>query len=148
MPSLGATMRGRRQRVRRVVLLLAVIAFTMGASGCLEHTNGGTAETGTLEGHLTIGPICPVERLNVTCPVPPEAYAARKVVVTTGDGSSVVAVVALNETGYYHVSLNPGSYRIDINHAGSYRSGDVPTTLTIEPGKTIVLDIRIDTGIR
>ncbi len=36
---------------------------------------------GTVSGTVTIGPICPVERVDEPCEVPPETYTSRKIIV-------------------------------------------------------------------
>jgi hypothetical protein len=89
-----------------------------------------------------------VERPGQPCLPTPETYAARKVVILAPDGVKVVATVPLNGTGYYRVNLEPGTYVVDINHAGIDRSPDVPRTVTIRTGETVTLDIAIDTGLR
>jgi hypothetical protein len=128
--------------LNRILLLLVITGVFSGLSGCLGPPNAGY-----LEGYVTIGPICPVEQINVTCPVPPAAYDARKVVVSTEE-AEVVNVVDIDNTGFYHVALAPDTYIVDINHVGMDHSMDVPTAVTIIEGRTTVLNISIDTGIR
>jgi hypothetical protein len=127
-----------------LVMLVLVLLLAAGG-GC---TGEPAATKATLQGQVTIGPICPVERPDQPCLPTPEAYAARKVLVRSADGTNLVATVSLNETGYYQVDLDPGTYVVDINRAGIDRSPDVPRTLTLAPGETVTLDIDIDTGIR
>jgi hypothetical protein len=122
------------------ILVLAGLLAVLG--GCLQ-----SPPAGYLEGDVTLGPICPVEQENVTCPVPPEAYAMRKIVVSR-ENSGEVAVVDIDSKGWYRVSLSPGSYQVDINYVGIDHSDDVPTRVIIIAGQTTVLNISIDTGIR
>jgi inhibitor of cysteine peptidase len=103
---------------------------------------------GTLEGQVSIGPICPVERPGVSCEPGPEVFAARKIIVYNSDRSKVVSEIVLGEDGKYKTSLNPGFYVIDINSIGVDRSGDVPRDIEIQSGETVTLNIDIDTGIR
>jgi len=103
---------------------------------------------GLLEGKVEIGPLCPVEPCNLTEDQIAQAYDARKIVVYTSDRSSIVAIVSLDQTGNYRIALSPGRYVIDINRIGIDSSADVPKEVTVESGKTVRLDIRIDTGIR
>lgn len=105
-------------------------------------------QLGILEGKVTIGPICPVEQEGVPCPVPPEAYAARKIVVRDSRGSRVIKTVSIDSQGLYQVSLSPDTYIIDINRIGIDSSKDVPKTVRIAAGQTLILSIDIDTGIR
>lgn len=105
-------------------------------------------QKGFLEGKVTIGPLCPVEPCNLTQEKIDEIFGARKLVVYTSDKSSIVTVISLDHKGEYRVALNPGKYIIDINRISIDSSDDVPKEILIEPGKTIRLDIQIDTGIR
>lgn len=56
--------------------------------------------------------------------------------------------IGQSDKASFSVQLNPGSYVIDINRIGIDNSKDLPTTVHIQPGQTVVLDIDIDTGIR
>ena len=128
----------------RNFVLLAVVIIGLLLGGCA----GGTAETGTLEGTVTIGPIWPVERPGDNPPIPPEVYDARKVMVYDKNGRKLVEQVDLGQDGYYSVALESGVYTVDINHLGIDHSRDVPEKIEIRPGETVKLDIDIDTGIR
>ncbi len=112
-------------------------------SGC-----GQTHEIGILQGSVTIGPLQPVERPGVTTTIPPEVYAARKILVYDANGKSLVKTVTIENNGKYRVELKTGSYTVDINHAGMDRSSDVPKEIQISSGGTVTLNIDIDTGIR
>jgi heat shock protein HslJ len=103
---------------------------------------------GTLRGNVTIGPITPVERPGEKPTVPPEAYEARKIFVYDKNRDKLIAQVDIDAHGYYKIGLKPGIYTVDINRIGMDRSSDVPKEIEISAGKTIVVDIDIDTGIR
>ncbi len=109
----------------------------------------GDAGEGVLTGQVSIGPLSPVVRPGDTPePVPPEVYAARKVLVYDARGSKLVREVSLQADGRYRVSLPAGSYTVDINYGGIDHSPDVPRGIVIVAGETFTLDIDIDTGIR
>ncbi len=108
---------------------------------------------GTLKGTVTIGPITPVERPGDNTPVSPEVFSARKIIVYKVDGITIIKTLDIQQigqtaTGTYEISLSPGVYVVGIKPNGIDRSGEVPKTITVESGKTIILDINIDTGIR
>ncbi len=121
-----------------IVVLLGVIAFVRPAP----------IVPGVLSGHVTIGPICPVERIGHPCLPSPEAYAAREIVVYRTDGKTIVASTHPSATGAYQFSLRPGRYVIGLAKSGIDHSKDLPREITIESGKILTLDIDIDTGIR
>lgn len=106
-------------------------------------------ETGTLEGHVTIGPLIPVSQAGVPDPTPaPEVYAARQIVILTADGQREVARVQVGPDGTYRVTLPVGSYLVDINHIGIDAAAGLPATIEIASQQVTRLDIDIDTGIR
>ena len=107
-----------------------------------------TRALGVVEGKVTIGPLRPVEKPGETPTVPPEVYAARKIMVYDPGHQTLVKQVDINDQGHYRVELAPGNYTIDINHVGIDRSPDVPKQVEVKPGQMITLDIDIDTGIR
>ena len=128
----------------RNFVLFAVVIIGLVFVGC----SGGNSETGTLQGNVTIGPICPVERPGEPCPVPCETYQARKVMIYDESGTKLVKQVDIDCMGHYRVELQAAEYTVDINRVGIDRSGDVPKKVDIRPGHTIAVNIDIDTGIR
>ena len=106
-------------------------------------------ETGILEGHVTIGPLSPVVRVDEPEPTPnPAVYAERAVVVYKVDGKTEVVRLDIDVEGNYQTELPAGTYVVDINHAGIDRAADLPKEITITSQQTTRLDIDIDTGIR
>jgi len=105
--------------------------------------------TGTLAGHVDIGPLTPVEQVGVPTPTPaPEVYAARQVVIYAADGRTEIIRVAINAKGEYQVMLAAGTYWVNINPSGMDRGIDLPKKVEILAGQITTLDISIDTGIR
>ena len=126
-----------------LVLITCIVVAVAVGTGCLQAGSG----TGTLTGNLSIGPLCPVEPCTVSQDQLVAAYAARPITISTPAGSVVAQVTGDPETGYA-VSLNPGTYIIDIPHQGIGGSRELPATVTIREGEIVRLDISIDTGIR
>lgn len=107
------------------------------------------APVGYLTGHVTIGPLQPVQRAGVPPATPaPEVYAARSIDIFQADGATLVANLKINSDGTYHIALSPGDYVVALARSGIDRARGLPKTITIESGKTVQLDIDIDTGIR
>lgn len=104
---------------------------------------------GTLEGHVTIGPLVPVAREGEPEPTPaPEVYGARKIVVYEEDGETEVMTVDIGPDGRYSAGLPVGTYIIDINRVGIDSASELPIAIEIVEGRSTVLNIDIDTGIR
>jgi len=109
----------------------------------------GPQETGTLEGHVTIGPLVPVVREGEPEPTPaPEVYASRQIVIYAQDGRTEITRVQIDAKGNYRVTLPVGTYVVDINRIGIDRGIDLPKTVEIVSGQVTRLDVEIDTGIR
>ena len=103
---------------------------------------------GTVKGKVTVGPICPVEREGVPCPVPPDAYTSREVILYASDGITVVKSMHFFADGTYFFNVTPGTYVLNIPRQGIGGSGDLPKTVTVKPGEMIEFNFSIDTGIR
>ena len=106
-------------------------------------------EVGVLQGQVNIGPLVPAIREAESEPTPsPEMYAARQIVIKDAAGGKQIQRVPIDATGYYRVVLPVGVYIIDINRIGIDSADRLPTQVEIKPGKTEILDVSIDTGIR
>jgi hypothetical protein len=106
-------------------------------------------ETGRLTGHVSIGPLRPVERVGEpTLTPPPEVFTSRSINIFAADGATLVTSVKINPNGTYAVTLPPGNYVVNIARSGIDRARNLPKAVTIASGATVELDIDIDTGIR
>lgn len=124
---------------------LIIITLTLLLTACAATPS----ETGTLEGHVNIGPLVPVVREGEAEPTPaPEVYAGREIVIFAEDGQTEVTRAKIEPTGNYHVTLPVGTYVVDINHLGIDRGLNLPQTVQITSQQVIRLDVEIDTGIR
>ncbi len=103
---------------------------------------------GVIEGKVTIGPICPVERIDRPCQVPPSTYTSRKIILYAKDGVTKLTEVALDGQGNFHIDVPPGIYVIDMTRNGIERITGLPQLVTITSGSIAQLTINIDTGIR
>jgi len=130
--------------ITTVVGLLALVVAGAFSPACLA----GSQADGMLYGQVLIRPLCPVEPCEVSEEMLAQVYAARKVEVYTPERSMLVRDVPLNATGYYEVSLPPGTYLVDIARTGIDTSPQVPRQVVITAGEAVRFDIEIDTGIR
>ena len=114
-------------------------------------TESATTIKGILEGTMTIGPICPVERIDHPCLPTPEMFAMRKIAVYKSDKKTLVTTITPDGNGKFSMPLSVGSYYVSMVSLQSGGPGGVsglPTIITIKQGATIHLEISIDTGIR
>ena len=103
-------------------------------------------DSGYVKGNVTIGPLCPVERVGHPCVVPPETYTSRNVIVYEADQTTVKTKRALSATGSYSISLSPGTYWVQVEPAG-IGEGE-KKQVSISAKNTATIDFDIDTGIR
>lgn len=127
--------------MKKIIIAMLFLGLVL-IAGCIQR------EKGVLQGNVTIGPLCPVEPCRISPEKMEKAYELRKILIYDANRQSVLEEVNINKNGTYSIYLNPGKYVVDINRTGIDRSAEVPKEINIEPGKTVVLDINIDTGIR
>lgn len=133
------------------------VACTQEAKQCLDGSyvsrTGPNCEfavcpgDGTLTGHVTIGPNCPVEQVGNPCTPSPQAYTSRQVMVYQADGTTLVITQNFDTQGNYNIALPAGNYVVK-SRTGISSTASVVGTITIKIGQTATLNFSIDTGIR
>ena len=114
-----------------------------------EVTDVAPTTLGTLNGLMTIGPICPVEHADNPCKPTAEMFAERKISVFASDKKTLITTVTPDSTGSFTALLPEGSYYIKMEKASTVGSvKGLPTTVTIKAGGVVVLSVEVDTGIR
>jgi hypothetical protein len=117
-------------------------------SGCDSNR---ITENGFLEGKISIGPICPVERIppDPACLPTAETYKAFPVSVFTSDGKKKIAQLNPSLDGSYSIDLPQDKYLIVLEKAQSTVGGsNLPAEVIIRTKEITQLSINIDTGIR
>lgn len=95
-----------------------------------------------IDGMVTLGPMCPVERPESPCPDKP--YAAR---MTIWRGGTKVAETRSSDDGRFRVVLPAGTYRIVGETEGTFPRGS-EVEVTVVAGQMTPVQIQYDTGIR
>lgn len=105
---------------------------------------------GTLDGAMTIGPICPVERIDNPCKPTPQMFADRKVGVYKGDPKVLFKTLVPDANGKFSATFPAGVYYVELINPvlRPTTALGVPATVTIQKNSTYHMDISIDTGIR
>jgi hypothetical protein len=136
----------RVKKYIKLCILFLSVAFTI--SGCEEQF---PKDTGFLEGVISIGPICPVEKdpPDLECLPTFETYKAYPVSIWTSNGRRKITQVNPALDGSYKIELNPGKYSVILETSqNSIGSSNLPAEVEIRSQFETILNINIDTGIR
>jgi hypothetical protein len=137
--------------VLKRVALAAILALLVACNGSSSPTDPqASQEHGRLSGTVTIGPNCPgPETGSQGCPTPPDAYAARKILVYNAAKTTLLHTVDIDSRGLYTILLVPATYVLDLKTSSAPdRTGELPVNVTIQANVTTVVNVNIDTGIR
>ncbi len=117
---------------------------------CPESPAPIATNTGVLRGHMSIGPLCPVERVDNPCLPTPEMYASKIIHIYRADKITLVKNISPDANGNYSTSLGVGTYYVNVDRDNQSVGGidGVPATIRVENGKSVTMNINIDTGIR
>jgi len=128
------------------IFLTAIFLFS---PGCSDQR---ITDNGFLEGKISIGPLCPVEKdpPDPGCLPTADTYKAFPVGVWTAGGRrKVTRLDPAPPDGIYLTALAPGTYLVRLDNNGNFPgSANLPVEINVSPGKITLLDINIDTGIR
>lgn len=120
-------------------------ASTPGATAT-QGTGNSSANQGTLNGVVLAGPSCPVQTAERPCP--PTPVPDRQITIATTAGK-VVVTATTDKQGHFSAHLPPGIYVIRVApNSRTLPIQRVPTVVTIVAGKTLSIQILLDSGIR
>ena len=108
------------------------------------------AAHGFVEGHLKIISLKEVE-LAEENPSPEgtgENYTLYLLIVRTADGQKEVTQIVADPNGNYRLELPAGNYILDVARRTPTRLRATPQAFTVVSGKTVRVDMDIDTGVR
>jgi len=113
--------------------------------------------TGTLKGHVDIGPLSPVQKIGVKETPSPAMYKGYEIHVKAAPENAkmltkVYKRVEIDKHGDFTTTLSPGRYRVEVSQANTARRGFMHPFpgqyITVVAGKTVTTKLFIDTGIR
>jgi len=127
--------------MKRLALIALVVAAACGGG----RTMNTFADSG-IEGTVTIGPQCPVERADSPCPDRPLAAEIRFVERVSG---RVVTTARSGSDGRFRVSLPPGAYTLEpVSPSSSGIPFGKPVEATVRAHAYTTVDVSFDSGIR
>jgi hypothetical protein len=130
---------------RSGIVIFLIILFLAGCSTSKQK------EYGYLEGVISIGPICPVERIppDPACLPTAETYKAFPVSIFSSDGKKKITRLNPSLDGSYICELPSGNYKVILEKVqASVGGSNLPVEISITALDKTLLNIDIDTGIR
>ena len=127
---------GRPTAMRTATAALVLILVPSACGRAHEATSGIT-------GIVRAGPTCPVETIDLPCPLLEWEGTVR---ATASDGATFETDT--DGDGAYALAVPPGVYDVTaLTEAGGPPTA-VPVRVTVAEGETLTVDLEVDTGIR
>jgi hypothetical protein len=112
----------------------------------VEAQLAAAATSGGIGGHVTAGPVCPVQRLDdPTCD--PRSVNGAVLLVKGADGTEV-ARFTTDASGLFRFALPAGSYRFEPQPVEGLMGSAKPASVDVVGGKLSIIPADYDTGIR
>lgn len=107
---------------------------------------------GLFTSSCTLGASSYLEGKVIILPEPQEGespalvYSACQIIIYDTQTGKLLHVISIDEGGFYSTKIRPGSYVVDLYRMGSIgKTSEVPMVVQIESGKTLLLNITLDT---
>jgi hypothetical protein len=141
--------RTKRRSMRNIHLTLIFFLGVLLTTYAIASRVGETlnkSESG-IEGQVSIGPMCPVERPDQPCPDKPFAASIK---IQNQDDQGDHLTVRSGEDGRFRVKLAQGKYKLTplAPNPGAPPHAPGPQTVTVKSGKYAHVTIKYDSGIR
>jgi hypothetical protein len=130
------------------------VRYLVAACTCLGLAGAASikaAPLGFIEGHVKIFPASDVNLADDTKVADAETaqpYAEYPLIIRSRDGEKEIARVTADDKGNYRAALPPGDYILDVEGRSPGHVRARPQLFTIASGRTVRVDMNIDTGIR
>lgn len=131
--------------------LALLVALTL-TSACSAHllpaapTMTPAALDSGITGQVTIGPACPVVRIDSPCPDRPYQTT---LTVTGSFGDQVIAKIETDASGRFRLALPPGDYRlVPTTPSPAAPPQAQPMPFHLDAGQWLEFDVVYDSGIR
>jgi hypothetical protein len=123
----------------------ALLVLFLSLAACARGGPSGPDRSSGIEGRVTIGPTCPVERPDSPCPDAPLVATVRVL-----SGSDVVATGRSASDGTFRIDVSPGTYTVaaEPTSSGGIAHGTPVDGVVVRAGTFTHVDLSIDSGIR
>ena len=131
--------------LRFLVGLAGVVAATAVLAACAGYAfpGGSSTGTGTVTGQVLAVPCTPVEKAGSPCQGRPVTNAD---ITFTSETTHDAVTTRTGSAGNYSVQLAGGTW--DVSFKGVMRLISGPKSVAVQPGKAVVANYLVDSGIR
>jgi hypothetical protein len=122
-------------------LTVLLVTANSGVGKPFEISDGG------IQGKVSVGPMCPVERPDRPCP---DKYFEASIEIQDQNSQGNRLTIRSGKDGRFRVKLAPGKYKLTpaAPNPGAPPHAPAPQSVTVESGKYTQVSIRYDSGIR
>ncbi len=104
--------------------------------------------TGSISGHVTMSPICPVERIPREPQCEPKPYSTSIHIREEGK-QKIVKTIQSESSGAFSTNLSPGLYELEaVTANGAILPKCTKMIVLVKPAENSIINISCDTGIR
>lgn len=131
---------------RSLRFLVALVAATTALAACAGYAFPGgfsSAGTGTVAGRVLAVPCAPIERAGTPCQGRPVTSAD---ITFTSEATHDAVTTRTDSAGNYSVQLAGGAWGVSFKGVMRLISG--PKSVVVQPGKTLIANFVVDSGIR
>ncbi|HYJ39116.1 MAG TPA: hypothetical protein VEV87_10885, partial [Chitinophagaceae bacterium] len=103
---------------------------------------------GVLKGRVDIGPICPQEPCNPTPERLKQVYDSYEVVLLDTGSRKILFRIPILQDASFNNSISAGAYLVKIKPVNGEGFRTEEKRISIEKGKTTIIQLAYDTGLR
>lgn len=134
---------------RRTIFVAVFVAILLFGLATFVYTSWAFPRNpGTIEGTVGVGPICPIERIDIPCLPSSATYQAVTITVKSKSLPFLQKTTHSDGTGHFQIEVAPGTYTVDATQNKGQTVQISPSSVTVTSGQTVNVMISIDTGIR
>ena len=103
-------------------------------------------EKGTIQGRVVVGPLCPIQKIEVACDKTFD-YKGYAITVYKNDGKTIFGTQTLDSKGNFSLPLQADTYILSSPVIGTLRE-PIRREIQVKPGEEYTVTFEIDSGIR
>lgn len=140
-------------RALQHAVAIGTVLLLLGTGSCAPGAGSGTSgpsaapALGAIEGTVTAGPVCPVERQPPASACADRAVVGARIRILDSAGRDVTVAVS-GADGSFAITVPPGSYRLVPQPVAGLLGTAPAQEVRVDSGSAARVDVQYDTGIR